>query len=202
MRFIALIISIFLTGSLSAQRTDSLIVTEAGKIRTDKRLELERDSIQRAEIRRTVLRSAMVPGWGQIDNKKIWKVPIIYGGLGTVGYLFVRNLKQYREARDAFRLASDDNEDNDYLIPEPYYSVRSQPQRIQVFRNSVRQNVDYSVLAFIGVWALNVADAAVDANLRHFDVSDDISLRLKAGYSPMAHTAGLQMQFIIKDKAK
>ena len=202
MRYILTFICFFITGVLAAQQSDSLIISKDGNISSRKTQDAVKDSTQKSAIRRTVIHSAIVPGWGQIENKKIWKVPIIYGGLGTVGYLFFRNLKQYRESSNAYRLATDDNEDNDIDIPEPYYSVRTQPDRIRVFRNGVRQNVDYSVLAFIGVWALNVADAAVDANLRYFDVSDDISLNIKAGYSPMANTAGLQVQFKIKDRSK
>jgi Family of unknown function (DUF5683) len=75
--------------------------------------------------------------------------------------------------------------------------VRAQPDRIRVFRNQVRQNVDYSVLFFIVFWGLNVADAAVDANLKTFDVSDDISMRFRAGYSEMARTNGVSVVFNI-----
>jgi hypothetical protein len=139
------------------------------------------------------IRSAIAPGWGQITNKKYWKLPLVYGALGTTGYIFVRNVKQYKEANAAFKNASDGNDMNDDQIPEPYYSVRSQPERIRNFRNQVRQNVDYSVLFFILFWGLNVADAAVDAHLKTFDVSDDLSLRLKMGYSDLAKTNGVSL---------
>ena len=139
------------------------------------------------------IRSAIVPGWGQITNKKYWKLPIVYGAIGTTGYLFFRNLKQFKEADRAFKLASDNDPSNDDQIIEPYYSVRIQPDRIKNFRNQVRQNVDYSVLFFIFFWGLNVADAAVDAHLKTFDVSDDLSLRLKMGYSDLAKTNGISL---------
>jgi hypothetical protein len=144
-----------------------------------------------------IKRSAMLPGWGQYTNKKYWKIPLVYAGVGIPAYLFFRNLKQYREAKEAYTLASDNDISNDVLIKEPYYSVRSQPDRIRVFRNQVRQNVDYSVLFFIIFWGLNVADAAVDANLKTFNVSDDISMRLKGGYSEMAKTNGVSLVFNI-----
>jgi Family of unknown function (DUF5683) len=126
-----------------------------------------------------------------------WKIPLVYAGVGIPTYLFFRNLKQYREAKEAYTLASDNDLSNDILIKEPYYSVRAQPDRIRVFRNQVRQNVDYSVLFFIIFWGLNVADAAVDANLKTFNVSDDISMRLKGGYSEMARTNGVSVVFNI-----
>lgn len=143
--------------------------------------------------RKAIIRSAMIPGWGQITNKKIWKVPLVYTALGTTTYLFFRNLRQFRESRDAYRLAVDGDPSNDYQIKQPYYTVKDQPERIRTFRNQVRQNMDYCVLFFIGFWGLNVADAAVDAHLKTFDVSENISLRLKAGYSETAGTNGFSI---------
>lgn len=140
-----------------------------------------------------VRRSLILPGWGQATNKKYWKLPLVYGALGTTGYLFFRNLKQYREAKQAYILATDGDISNDGQIKQPYYSVKDQPERIRIFRNSVRQNIDYSVLFFIAFWGLNVADAAVDAHLKTFDVSDDLSLQIKPGYSPMANTSGVSL---------
>jgi hypothetical protein len=147
-----------------------------------------------------ILRSAILPGWGQATNKKYWKMPIVYGALGTTGYIFFRNIKQFREANAAYKNAIDGNTNNDSLIPEPYYSVRTSPDRIKSFRNSVRQNVDYSVLFFIAFWGLNVVDAAVDAHLKTFDVSDELSLQIKPGYSPIAHTNGISLVLDIHSK--
>jgi len=138
-------------------------------------------------------RSAILPGWGQVTNKKIWKVPIVYAALGITTYIFVRNVNQFNEAKRAYTNAIDNDPSNDYLIPQPYYAVKDQPERIKSFRNQVRQNVDYSALFFILFWGLNVVDAAVDANLKTFDVSDDLTLKIKAGYSPLARTNGLTL---------
>lgn len=158
------------------------------------KLDKEYDSLQNIyRPRKAIIRSAILPGWGQYTNKKYWKIPLVYGALGTTGYLFFRNLSQYKEARMAYRLASDTIASNDNLIPEPYYSVRSQPQRIATFRNQVRQNIDYSVLFFILFWGLNVVDASVDAHLKTFDVSDDLSIKIKPGFSPMARTNGVSI---------
>lgn len=140
-----------------------------------------------------VVRSAVVPGWGQITNKKYWKLPLVYGALGTTAYIFFRNVKQFKEANLSYKYAIDSDTSNDKLIPEPYYSVRSQPDRIKNFRNEVRQNVDYSVLFFIAFWGLNVVDAAVDAHLKTFDVSDNLTFEIKPGYSPMANTNGISL---------
>ena len=148
--------------------------------------------------RTAIIRSAIIPGWGQITNKKYWKLPLVYGALGTTTYLFFRNIKQFNASRQAYALAVDGDPSNDDQIPQPYYSVKSQPDRIKNFRNEVRQNADYCALLFIFFWGLNVVDAAVDAHLKTFDVSDNLSLQLKPGYSPLAHTNGISLILNIK----
>lgn len=179
---------------LPGQAQKTITVDSTGKILAGKNIGKINDSAaKKYKPGIAIKRSAILPGWGQYTNKKYWKIPVIYGALGTTGYLFFRNLKQYKEAKNAFALATDSDPANDVLIKEPYYTVSAQPDRIRVFRNQVRQNVDYSVLFFIVFWGLNVADAAVDAHLKTFDVSDDLSLRIKAGHSPMANTNGVSL---------
>ena len=183
-----------LTQNLIVCAQEKLVVDTAGKIKFSKKIQTIADtSAKKYNPGIAIRRSAMLPGWGQYTNKKYWKIPLVYAGIGIPAYLFTRNLKQYKEAKNAFSLATDGDPANDDQIKEPYYSVRTQPDRIRVFRNSVRQNVDYSVLFFIIFWGLNVADAAVDANLKTFDVSDDLSLQIKGGYSPLANTNGLSL---------
>lgn len=148
-------------------------------------------------------RSAILPGWGQVTNKKYWKVPLVYAALGTTAVIFFRNVKQYNEAKNAYANAIDQDTSNDYLIPQPYYSVKDQPERIKTFRNQVRQNVDYTVLFFILFWGLNVVDATVDAHLKTFDVSDDLSIQIKPGYSQLANTNGISIVLNIgKNRSK
>ena len=134
--------------------------------------------------KKAIVRSAILPGWGQITNKKIWKVPIVYGALGTTSFLFFRNLRQYKDSKNAYILATDGDPSNDYLIKQPYFNVKNQPERIRTFRNQVRQNVDYCVLYFVLLWGLNVADAAVDAHLKSFDISDNLSIEWKPSMTP------------------
>ena len=134
--------------------------------------------------KKAIVRSAILPGWGQITNKKIWKVPIVYGALGTTSYLFFRNLRQYKDSKNAYILATDGDPNNDYLIKQPYFTVKNQPERIRTFRNQVRQKVDYCVLYFVLFWGLNVADAAVDAHLKSFDISDNLSIEWKPSLTP------------------
>ena len=190
--FYCFIILLFTSLFVSAQ--EKLIIDTSGKVLFSKNNAGKKDStVKKYDPGIAIRRSAMLPGWGQFTNKKYWKIPLVYAGIGIPAYLFTRNLKQYKDAKKAFVLATDGDPSNDGQIKEPYFSVRSQPDRIRVFRNSVRQNVDYSVLFFIIFWGLNVADAAVDANLKTFDVSDELSLQLKPGFSPLANTNGLSL---------
>lgn len=148
---------------------------------------------------KAALRSAILPGWGQIYNKKYWKLPIVYGALGTSAGIFFFNLQTYKDTRAAYRAtynirqpgatAADTaafNNIPDYLKPLSESSLRS-------YRDSYRRDIDYSVLFFVLLWGLNVVDAAVDAHLKSFDVSPDLSLRFKPGYSEMAGTSGFSV---------
>lgn len=191
---IVLLLIIFLLQNDFVNAQERLVVDTSGKVIYSKKGKLIKDSsAKKYNPGIAIRRSAILPGWGQYTNKKYWKIPLVYAGIGIPVYLFTKNLKQYKEAKSAFILATDGDPSNDNLIVEPYYSVRMQPDKIRVFRNAVRQNVDYSVLFFIIFWGLNVADAAVDANLKTFDVSDNLSLRLKGGYSPLANTNGVSI---------
>ena len=193
-----LVVLLFSSLLASAQKKEVLQKDSSITINTNNyKTYLDTSGIKKYKPSIAIKRSAMLPGWGQYTNKKYWKIPLVYAGVGIPTYLFFRNLKQYREAKEAYNLATDNDPTNDGLIKEPYYSVRNQPDRIRVFRNGVRQNVDYSVLFFVIFWGLNVADAAVDANLKTFNVSDDISMRIKGGYSEMARTNGVSVVFNI-----
>lgn len=185
---------LFATFFCAHAQTPVIILDTAGKAIISKNVISAKDTgAKKYDPNVAVKRSAIIPGWGQITNKKYWKVPIVYGALGTTAFIFFRNLNQYKDAKYAYELATDNDTSNDYLIKQPYYTVKDQPERIRVFRNQVRQNVDYSVLFFIVFWGLNVADAAVDANLKTFDVGDNLSFSIKPGYSPMANTKGISL---------
>lgn len=149
--------------------------------------------------RTATIRSAMIPGWGQIYNKKYWKLPLVYGALGTTAAVFFYNVKNYKLLKQAYIYKSDTIPGNDILIDPKFknLSVNS----LKTYRNAFRQNVDYSVLFFIFFWGLNVVDATVDAQLKAFDVNDNLSLKFTPGYSPIANTTGLSLVLDIHSKS-
>ena len=64
---------------------------------------------------------------------------------------------------------------------------------LRSYRDEFRRNIDYSILAIMVLWGLNVVDATVDAHLKPFDVSPDLSLQIKPGHSEFAGTNGLSL---------
>ena len=150
--------------------------------------------------RTATIRSAILPGWGQAYNKKYWKIPIIYAALGTTTYLFFYNLNTYKALKQSYIYKTDTIPGNDALIPPEFQNLNANSLRI--YRNEYRKNVDYSVLFFFIFWGLNVVDATVDAHLKAFDVSDNLSLRINPGYSPLANTNGISFVFDIHSKNK
>lgn len=159
--------------------------------------------------RKAAIRSAIIPGWGQVYNKQIWKVPIVYGALGTTAAVFVYNIKNYRDFRFAYQAKYNasklpqgspraDSADFFKIRPE----LRDNPNwdlvNLRLYRDEFRKNIDYSVLVFILFWGLNVADAAAAAHLRTFDVSPDLSLQIKPGRSYMGGTHGLSLVLAFK----
>ena len=149
--------------------------------------------------RKAAIRSAIIPGWGQAYNKQHWKIPIVYAALGTTAYIFNYNITNYRDLRFAYKamVEAQNGDSVNYKLMKPQYRLYDQ-ESIRYYRNEFRKNVDYTVLVFILFWGLNVADAAAAAHLRTFDVSSDISLRIKPGYSEMGNTAGLSLVLAFK----
>ena len=145
---------------------------------------------------KAALRSAILPGWGQIYNKKYWKLPIVYGALGTCGAIFFYNLGNYRDTRFAYRVKFNMREHGTDSALFSQIKPKLKPLSegsLLFYRNQFRRDIDYSVLIFVLLWGLNVVDAAVDAHLKSFDVSPDLSLQVKPGYSNLARTNGISL---------
>jgi hypothetical protein len=143
-------------------------------------------------------RSAVLPGWGQAYNKKYWKIPIVYGALGTTAGVFLYNIKTYRLLRKAVIYRLDKDTSNDNLIAPEFATLST--ESIRFYRNAYRQNIDYSVLVFLIFWGLNVVDATVDAHLKAFDVSPDIGMKVRPGINQTTNGVGLSLVFFFKDK--
>jgi len=114
--------------------------------------------------------SAILPGLGQAYNKKYWKIPVVYAALGTGIYFYVTNNNQYNDVRDAYkrRLAGfQDDEFQNVLTDDGLLEAQK----------TLRRNKELSLLITVGIYALNILDANVDAHLMQFNVNDDLSLK-------------------------
>jgi hypothetical protein len=194
---VSLIILISISNPLAAQ-VDSLKKKDA--------LPAQKvDSIIKNEHtpRKAALRSAIIPGWGQVYNRKYWKVPIVYAALGITGYIFLDNIKTYRDLRFAYAAkykASLPNPDStDYFKIKSRY-VPISIESLRAGRDQFRRYIDYSAVFFVVFWGLNIVDAVVDAHLKAFDVSPDLSMKIRPSYNPLAKTKGVSFVFTMKEK--
>jgi len=138
---------------------------------------------------------AIIPGAGQIYNKKYWKVPIVYGGLGATSFLiyyYVDKTAMYRKEYVA-RMNGEANKLN------PKLSNLS-PESVLELRNFYRRNMEICVAACAIIYALSILDACVDAHLFYYDVSENLSLGVKPkiNYNPVNGATTPCMGLIVK----
>jgi len=137
------------------------------------------------------VRSAIIPGWGQAYNKQYWKIPLVYGALGTTAGIFFYNLTEYRKLRKAYSIRLSGDTANFTQIDPAYQNLTT--ESIGSYRTLFRQDLDYSVLFFLMFWGLNVVDASVSAHLKSFDINDDLSLNVHPRFDPLFKTSGLSL---------
>lgn len=184
-----------------AQKKEDTVIIK-GNTRADTSgkslLALDTSKSKKHNPRIATLRSAILPGWGQAYNRKYWKIPIVYGALGTTAGIFFYNLKTYKLLRKAVILRSDTIQSNDNQVDPQFLALDT--ESLRGYRNEFRQNVDYSVLFFLVFWGLNVVDATVDAHLKAFDVSPDVSMKIRPGLNSSNNGPGISFVFFFKDR--
>ncbi|MFY0482176.1 DUF5683 domain-containing protein [Flavobacterium sp. PLA-1-15] len=162
-KYIPILFLLFITGNISVfaqvKKEEALVLADT----------LIAKPINPLAPARAAFLSAIVPGLGQAYNKKYWKIPIVYGAIGTSVYFYVDNNKKYHRYRDAYkmRLAGKDDE---------FKGQYSDATLINAQR-TFQRNRDLSLLISFGLYALNIIDANVDAHLMQFNVNDNLSFR-------------------------
>jgi len=150
-----------------------LIFAQSGKSQT---IINKNDTAKKHYPKLATLMSTVVPGLGQVYNKKYWKVPVIYIGLGSLGYMANKNNKRYKDFRNAYSdLYNSGNYDSTIYL----YGVEYTLNGLETGKNYYRRYRDLFVIFTSGLYLMNIIDANVDANLFDFDISDDISLRFE-----------------------
>lgn len=129
--------------------------------------------------------AVIFPGGGQIYNRKYWKLPIIYGGFVGCAYALTWNGQMYSDYSQAYLDIMDDNPATDSfldLLP-PGYNVEANMDYLKRIikrkKDTYRRYRDMSIFVFIGVYAISIIDAYVDAELASFDISQELSMKVK-----------------------
>lgn len=130
--------------------------------------------VKHHSVKKAVVYSAIVPGWGQVYNKHWWKVPIIYAGFGGLGFAIGYNTKRWRTYSDAYRARVD----GDPSTVDEFVDVYSEANLVTL-KNFYRHNRDLAIIFTTVLYSLNLIDAAVDAHLFEYDISDDLTLRVQ-----------------------
>lgn len=144
------------------KQSDEKLVVESGTVVTD--------PINPLAPSKAAFYSAVLPGLGQAYNKKYWKIPIVYAGLGIGLYFYFDNANEYDRYRDAYkrRLAG--------FSDDEFFGTIDTNGLIEA-QKTLQRNQEISLLVTIGIYVLNIIDANVDAHLLQFNVDDNLSLK-------------------------
>lgn len=199
----------FLAGNNSfAQQKDSLVVSSTDSLRYDTTqvenpkliiangfhngdtllVSKEKKNKGWSRPKKALIWAMVLPGAGQVYNKKYWKLPILYAGIGAVTYFWVTNQLGFAEFRDAY--------DRNYELQaaDPTYDVfennlkygssyvYTNLDQLATERNTYRRYRDMSIAGAIALYAISMMDAYVDAHLSTFDLKDDLSLTISPSF--------------------
>jgi hypothetical protein len=151
--------------------------------------------------KRAAIYSAVCPGLGQIYNRKYWKAPIVYAGIGVASYFILVNYSGYINTRNGItRLQDNDaSNDNEPILVRDYsykkYDLNKNGATVDDLlriKKYFRQNIDVSVLTLTALYILNIVDANIDAHLSGFNMSDDLTI------APVINQYGVGIAFQFK----
>lgn len=176
--FIAIIVVICCCCTALAQKTVQSNDSIRNILQT-KDTVIKRKAIDPLRPAKAAFFSAILPGLGQAYNKKYWKVPIVYGALGTGIFFYLNNDKELNRYRDAFRRRLAGFRDDEFLVLDEFGNVISERVSEDGLRRAqrlFRRNKEISLLITIGLYALNIIDANVDAHLLQYNVDENLTL--------------------------
>lgn len=152
--------------------------------------------------------SALLPGLGQIYNRKYWKLPLVYGGFAGLTYALTWNSQYLKDYSNAYQDITDNNPNTNRfrnILPLSYLnrydSGELSSDRLTTIlknrRDYFRRNRDLTVISMVGLYFVTMIDAYVDAQLFQFDISPDLSLKLNPSLikSPNQNDRSLNMGF-------
>jgi len=160
--FILVLVSLFsVSGSYGQESADSTL------------LEHTAPKKKFQPVPKRALMFALIPGGGQVYNRKFWKLPIVYAGLGFTTYMIIDNKKKFNRYDQAriYRL------DGDSTTVDEFVGLYSNEALFKI-RQLYDKNLQVSYIWTGVIYGLSIVDAFVDAHLSNFDVSDDLSFKL------------------------
>ena len=135
--------------------------------------------------------SAVLPGLGQVYNKRYWKLPLIYGGIGASIYYYDLNNKNFKRYRNAYkrRLAG--------FTDDEFQGLIFDNDRLIDGMNFYKKYRDQSMLFIIGTYFLNILDANIDAHLKQYNINQNLSLKPYMDQNPVVadHHFGVSLNF-------
>ncbi len=135
-----------------------------------------------SSVKKATTLSIICPGAGQIYNKSYWKVPIVIGGMASMVYVIDWNNRGFRRFKKAYALRADfDANPGNYPdgVSHDEFGGRYSATYLKNLRDAYRRNRDLSIILTAAVYAFQAIDAHVDAHLKDFDVSDDLTVDLQ-----------------------
>lgn len=148
--------------------------------------------------KRAMWLAIVIPGAGQIYNRKYWKLPIVYGGFVGCAYAMRWNDQMFKDYSQAYLDIMDDDDTTRSYDQFLHLGAQITPQNIERYKDIFKRRKDMyrrwrdlSFFCMIGVYALSIIDAYVDASLSQFDISDDLSLQVEPGLVSSGRHKGL-----------
>jgi hypothetical protein len=160
--------------SLIAQKSDTLSLSNQKELTFKDRPIEKNNYYYPLAPAKAAFYSAVLPGLGQIYNKRYWKVPIVYLGIGTSIYFYKLNNDDYNRFRDAYKRRLAGYTDDEFWGNGTNPIVSS--DRLEDAQKSAKRNKDLSIAVAVVFYLLNIIDANVDAHLRQFNVNNDLTL--------------------------
>jgi len=148
--------------------------------------------------------SAVLPGLGQIYNKRYWKVPIVYAVIGTGVYAYTYNNDLYDRFRTAFKRRQAGFTDDEFYDINGDNAAGADPDLdtddLERQQENYQQDRDLALVITIAMYALNIIDANVDAHLKQFNIDEDLSMDFKPylDLNPITNNPNYGIAFTIK----
>ncbi len=130
--------------------------------------------VKRHSPKKAAILSAVLPGAGQVYNKKYWKLPIVYGGLAGLGTWVGFNAKNLRGFTNAYKMELENTGSGSYK--------GFTGSQLNVKRDDAKRNLDLSIILISVFYALNIVDATVDAHLYDYSITDDLSVSIQPDF--------------------